>query len=149
MTTGKTFIAKSSIQINASARKVWETIVNPATLQKVMLGMQPKSDWKVGSELRWIGRHEEKPDDNAKGVIQIMEPYKKFQFTFYYPGYGYPDLPQNYNTVTFSLLENNGATDVTAEQGDFSVFKEGEVFLQHSQSFWESALKILKEVSEE
>ncbi len=86
-----------------------------------MLGMQPKSDWKVGSELRWIGRHEEKPNDNARGIIQVMDANKTLQFTFYYPGYGYPDQAEYHNTVVFNLSESNSQTSVDVEQGDFSV----------------------------
>ena len=142
-------IAKGSVHINATPDKVWSVITSPETLQKVMLGMQPKSDWKVGSELRWIGRHEEKPDDNAKGTIQLMEPGRKLQFTFYYPGYGYPDEQEFYNTVVFNLSEDKSQTTVEAQQGDFSVFKDGATYMEHSQRFWESALQVLKQLAEE
>lgn len=141
-------IAESTIKVNAPANKVWAALTTPETIQKVMLGMQPKSDWKVGSELRWIGRHEEKPNDNARGIIQVMDTNKKLQFTFYYPGYGYPDDPEYHNTVVFNLSEFNNETTVDVEQGDFSVFKEGETFRDHSQTFWEGSLKILKELVE-
>ena len=141
-------IAKGMITVNAPANKVWSTITNPETLQQIMLGMQPKSDWKVGSELRWIGRHEEKPNDNARGTIQVLDPNKTFSFTFFYPGYGYADVAENYNTVTFVLSEGNNVTTVEVSQGDFSVFKEGETFRNHSQTFWDAALKKLKEVVE-
>src|SRR3954469_22681451 len=113
-----TLVAKSTIDVNAPASRVWSVLTNPISLQQVMLGMQPKSDWKVGGELRWIGRHEEKPDDNAKGIIQIMTTNKKLQFTFYYPGYGYADEPRNYNTVLFMLSAKGSVTTVEVEQGD-------------------------------
>jgi uncharacterized protein YndB with AHSA1/START domain len=141
-------IARGIIRLNAPASKVWSVITDPESLQQIMLGMSPKSDWRVGSELRWIGRHEEKPDDNAKGKILEMKPGKSFKFSFYYPGYGYPDVAENYNTVAFTLTEANNITTVEAIQGDFSVFKEGEVFKNHSQTFWDAALKKLKEVVE-
>lgn len=141
-------IAKSTIKLNAPASKVWAALTTPETIQKVMLGMQPQSAWKVGSELRWIGRHKEKPNDNARGIIQVMDANKKLQFTFYYPGYGYPDQSEYYNTVSFNLSESNNETNVDVEQGDFSVFKEGETFKGHSNTFWESSLKVLKELVE-
>lgn len=147
-TTETKLVAKSSLSINATSGKVWEALLNPVKLQTIMLGMKPVSDWKVGSELRWIGRHAEKPNDNAKGTIEIIDPARKFQFTFYYPGYGYPDIPENYNTVLFILSETGATTLVTVEQGDFAVFKEGETFRGHSQNFWEASLKILKAVAE-
>jgi uncharacterized protein YndB with AHSA1/START domain len=146
--TKRTLIAETSISVDATPARVWNVLITPETIQKVMLGMQPKSDWKVGSELRWIGRHEEKPNDNARGIIQVMDANKKLQFTFYYPGYGYPDQAEYHNTVVFNLSESNSQTSVDVEQGDFSVFKEGETFRSHSQTFWESSLKILKELAE-
>lgn len=145
----KVLKAKSTIIINAPASKVWEILTNAEKIQKVMLGMQPVSNWKVGSELRWTGRHEEKPNDNARGIIEVMDANKKLQFTFYYPGYGYPDQSEYYNTVVFNLTDSSKQTTVDVEQGDFSVFKEGETYRGHSQAFWESALKILKELAEE
>ena len=141
-------IAKSTVSINHPVSKVWEIITNPVSVQKIMLGMQPISDWKVGSELRWIGRHEEKKDDNARGTIISMIKNKELTFSFFYPGYGYPDEPQNYNTVKFSLTEKEGTTIVEVEQGDFSVFKEGETLKEHSQTFWDASVQILKELAE-
>jgi uncharacterized protein YndB with AHSA1/START domain len=140
--------AKSDITINAPVTKVWETITNPATLQKVMFGMQPISDWKEGSELRWLGRHEEKKDDNARGKIVSLIKNTEFKFTFFYPGYGYPDEPEYHNIVIFNLTAKGEATWVEVEQGDFSVFKEGHSFMGHSQTFWDGAVKNLKELSE-
>jgi len=140
--------AKHSITVKATGQKVWTVITSPETLQQVMLGMQPKSEWTVGAELRWIGRHEEKPGDNAKGIIEQMEPAKRLQFTFFYPGYGYPDQEQNYNTVVFNLIEEDNQTTVNVEQGDFSVFKDGATYREHSQRFWEAALQVLKTLAE-
>jgi hypothetical protein len=77
-----------------------------------------------------------------------MDPDKIFSFTFFYPGYGYADVAENYNTVTFILSESDDTTTVEVTQGDFSVFKEGETFKNHSQTFWDSALTKLKEVVE-
>jgi uncharacterized protein YndB with AHSA1/START domain len=144
----KKLIAKSNITINASASKVWETITDPVSLQKIMLGMQPISDWKEGTELRWKGRHEEKKDDNARGKILSMIRDQELKFTFFYPGYGYPDEPKYYNTVVFNLTANGDATIVEVEQGDFSLFKEGETFMGHSQTFWDASVKILKEMAD-
>jgi len=142
-------IARSSVEIAAPREKVWSTLLNPASLQQVMMGMQPVSDWKVGSTLRWIGRHSGEPNDTAKGTIQALEANRKLQFTFYFPGYGYPDQPAFYNVVSLTLTETKTGSSVQAEQGDFSVFSDGEQYRQHSQTFWDGALKILKELSEQ
>jgi len=140
--------AVSKITIKAPAIDVWKAITTPETLQQVMMGMKPVSDWRVGSSLIWIGRHSNKPEDNAKGVIEAMNVKKELRFTFFFPGYGYPDKPENYNTVKISLAEKDGITEVDASQGDFSVFTDGATYQGHSQTFWDGSLKILKEIVE-
>jgi len=145
----ESLIAKSTIEIAAMPEKIWSILLNPESFQKVMMGMQPISDWKTGSELRWIGRHGGETNDTAKGVIQVMEANRKLAFTFYFPGYGYPDQQEFYNTVSIALAKTKNGSLVQAEQGDFSVFKDGEQYKQHAQTFWTGALKILKELSEQ
>ena len=141
--------ASAAVDIEADRNKVWEILTTPGKVKQFMLGMQPKSDWKEGSELRWQGRHEEKPDDNARGTIVTMEEGSRLAYTFYYPGYGYPDREEYYNLVSFELQPLETKTLVTVEQGDFSVFKEGEEFAKHSTQFWVAALQKLKELAEE
>jgi uncharacterized protein YndB with AHSA1/START domain len=141
--------ASATIEIEADSSKVWLVLTTPSLVKQFMLGMQPTSDWKEGSELRWQGRHEEKPDDNARGKIVTMEAGSRLAYTFYYPGYGYPDKDEYYNLVSFVLLSLESNTLVTVEQGDFSVFKEGEEFAKHSSQFWEMALQKLKELAEQ
>lgn len=144
----QTLTAKSTVLINAPASKVWETVTNPIAIKEFMMGMEAISTWKEGEELRWKGRHEEKPEDNAKGEIITIKPYTKLVYTFYYPGYGYPDEPTYYNQVVYTLKPTGLNTTVSVKQGDFSVFKEGEIFLGHTQSFWDGAIQKLKELVE-
>lgn len=141
-------IASKTVEIAAPVENIWSTLLNPSSLQKVMMGMQPVSDWKVGSTLRWIGRHGGEANDTAKGIIEVLDINKTLQFTFYFPGYGYPDQPEFYNIVSITLTKTKNGTTVQAEQGDFSVFKDGEQYKQHAQTFWEGALNTLKELSE-
>jgi len=144
----KILTTKSSITINAPVVAVWNAIIDPMIIKNFMMGMQAISSWKVGDELRWIGRHEEKPEDNAKGTIINMEPGKQLTYTFYYPGYGYPDQPEFYNTINYDLEAIGDKAVITVQQGDFSVFEKGETFVQHSQMFWDQVLINLKEVLE-
>jgi uncharacterized protein YndB with AHSA1/START domain len=141
-------IAKSTVTINAPVSEVWKALVTPELIQQYMMGMLPQSAWTKGSELRWKGRHEEKPDDNARGIITNIITEEQLAYTFYYPGYGYPDELAYYNQVVYKLQPAGSDTNLSVEQGDFSVFKEGEVFLGHTQSFWDGAVLKLKELVE-
>lgn len=144
----KNITATSEIIIDADPGRVWQVLINPENVQTYMLGMEPQSDWKAGSELRWKGRHEEKPDDNARGKILEMTPGRNFSYSFYYPGYGYPDEPAYYNQVSLQLEEAGNSTKIIAQQGDFAVFKEGEEFVKHTRQFWDVALQKIKELTE-
>jgi uncharacterized protein YndB with AHSA1/START domain len=142
-------IAKSTITIDAPVPVVWGLITNPDAIQKFMLGMQAVTNWKAGSELRWIGRHGERPNDNARGVIEKVDPDRQLCYSFFYPGYGYPDEPQYYNRIIYELVAADGQTTIAVQQADFSVFKDGETMRKHSQEFWDLVLKNLKELAEQ
>lgn len=140
--------AKSSIIIHAPSTVVWETLTNASDIGHYMMGMQPLTDWKTGSELRWIGRHSERPEDHAKGVIRESKPGHRLSYSFYYPGYGYPDQPEYYNIITFEMANGQGQTELTVEQGDFAAFTEGATFRDHSQQFWDLVLTNMKKLVE-
>jgi aryl-alcohol dehydrogenase-like predicted oxidoreductase len=57
------------------------------------------------------------------------------------------DIAQGVMRVANEIGHSPSQTTVDVEQGDFSVFREGETFRSHSQTFWESSLKILKELA--
>lgn len=143
-----TLIARSEVRVHAPASRVWAALTDPAMVSRFMLGMEPVSSWSGGAELRWIGRHQGRTADEAWGRILAMEPPRRLQYTFYYPGYGFPDQPRWYNTVTWLLRGLGQDTLVRVEQGDFSVFPEGASFAAHSQAFWDEALKALKALLE-
>ncbi len=114
-----------------------------------MQGMKPETDWKEGSSINWIGRHEGKEHNAAKGKILVLQPNKKLQYSFFYGGYGHADVPENYQTVTFELEEvNDSETNLLASQGDYSVFADGETYLKHAEDFWEKSVAVIKELSE-
>jgi hypothetical protein len=146
----KNLTAESKIVINATVEQVWPAMLNPSLIKMYMNGMEPISDWREGSELLWIGKPGEPKHDHAKGVI-IRKALNVLEYTFFYPGYGLPDRPENYNIVRCDLIAvPGGYTQVKAMQGDFSIHGEqGSVYRDHAQLFWDKALKTLKELIEQ
>lgn len=134
-------ISETSVSIKASASKVWKAITDPKAITKYLFGTRVISDFKEGSEIIYEGEYEGKSYKD-KGVIQKMEPGKIFQTTFL--SGGKEDKPENYNLVTYKLMEKEGKTVVTLSQDNISSEKEKE----HSDDNWTSVLKKLKEVVE-
>lgn len=142
-------IAKKSIEINAPLSAVWQVITDEKDVTIFMLGMSPLTDWKEGSPLNWIGRHEGKEQNMAKGVLLESKPNKLLRYSFFFPGYGHADIPAHYQTVILELEKaTSGQTILHAQQGDFSVFEEGETYLQHAKDFWGQAVIKIKELAE-
>jgi uncharacterized protein YndB with AHSA1/START domain len=142
-------VAKKNIAINANVSKVWNIITTDESVTVFMLGMKPMTDWKNGSSLNWIGRHKGEEHNMAKGTIKELSPNQKLQYSFFYAGYGDADIPENYQTVTLELeVINEKQTGLKVQQGDYSIFKDGETYLKHANDFWEQAVTKIKELAE-
>lgn len=117
---------KNSIEINASAAKVWDALVNPAKTKIYMFGCETVSDWKVGSPLLWKMIHEGKEFIPVKGIILENKPHTLFKYTVIDPHASYADIPENHLNVTYQLSEQNGKTTLTVLQDGFETAAEGE-----------------------
>ena len=122
----KPLFIKNTIEINASATRVWDVLVNPQETKKYMFGCETVSDWKKGSELLWRGEYEGKEMVFVKGTILDIQPGKFLAYTTIDPHSNIDDKAENYLTVTYSLSEKSGKTTFTVTQGDYSKIAEGE-----------------------
>jgi uncharacterized protein YndB with AHSA1/START domain len=144
-----TFIAKKSIQVNAPAAKLWNIITDNNSVTEFMMGMKPVTDWKEGSKLDWVGRHADQEQNMAKGSILELKRNEKLAYSFFFPGYGHADIPLHYQNVILELEKiSENTTVLHAQQGDFSVFEEGETYVQHANEFWDQAVVKIKELAE-
>jgi len=119
-------IVKNVITINASASKVWDALTNPEQTKKYMFGCETVSDWKAGSPLLWKGVFNGVELIAVKGRIVKIEPGKFLAYTTFDPNSTMEDIPENYLTVTYDLVSENGKTKLTVTQGDFSKVAEGQ-----------------------
>lgn len=120
-------IVKSSIEINAPASAVWDALVNPEQTKKYMFGCETVSDWKPGSPLLWRMEHEGKELIAVKGNVVDIQPEKYLSYTTIDPNNkNMPDIPENYLTVTYTLIPEANKTKLTVTQGDYSKVAEGQ-----------------------
>ena len=137
-------IARAETTINASTKKVWDALVNPAVIKTYMFGTTVTSDWREGSSITWKGEWQGKTYED-KGVIRQIKPEKIIQYTHFSPLVGLPDIPENYHLVTIELTAQGKQTRVALSQ-DNNATAEAQ---QHSEKNWSQMLSGLKKVLEE
>jgi uncharacterized protein YndB with AHSA1/START domain len=136
-------VSKASITTTAPIKKVWDALIEPATIKQYMLGTDVVSDWKVGSPITWKGEYEGKKYED-KGEILKFEPQEKLQYSHFSPLEGKPDVPENYHTVTMELSEQDKTVTLSLSQ-DGNTTEEAR---QHSAKFWQDMLNTLKKLIE-
>ncbi|MEI8280574.1 MAG: SRPBCC domain-containing protein [Bacteroidota bacterium] len=119
-------IVKSTITIQAPIDKVWDALVNPEQTKKYMFGCETVSDWKVGSALLWRMKYEGKELVAVKGTIVDIQPNKYLAYTTIDPNAAIKDVPENYLTVSYELIFDNGYTILNVTQGDYNKVADGE-----------------------
>jgi uncharacterized protein YndB with AHSA1/START domain len=120
-------IVKNSITINAPSAKVWDLLVNPLQTKKYMFGCETVSDWKPGSQLLWKGEYEGKEMVFVKGNVIEIRPHQFLSYSVIDPNNtNIPDIPENYLTVTYTLIPQGDSTALTVTQGDYSTVADGQ-----------------------
>jgi uncharacterized protein YndB with AHSA1/START domain len=139
----KKLIAKASTTIQAPVARVWDALVNPATIKKYMFGTTVASDWKKGSPITFKGEWEGRKYED-KGVILDLQPKRKLAYSHFSPLSGLPEKPENFHNVTIELTEKGQQTLVALSQDNNANEKERD----HSQKNWEMMLSGLKKLLE-
>ena len=133
----------TAIIVNAPAAKVWDAITKPALRKKWFFGVDTKTDWKVGSPIVHTGQWQGKPYTD-KGVVKAFEPGRRLSHTHWSSMSGRPDKPENYETVTYTLRDKGGATEVVISEDNIATPEQKAT----SDKMWAGALAELKKVAE-
>ncbi len=139
----KKLIARASTTIDAPNARVWEALVNPASIKQYMFGTDVVSDWRQGSSIVWKGEWQGRPYED-RGVILRLEPGRILQYSHFSPLSGLPDEPNNYHTVTVNLQSEGNQTRVSLAQDNNATDEERE----HSEQNWQMMLTGLKQFVE-
>jgi len=138
------FTAKSVIQIDAPASKVWEALVSPKLIKQYLFGTDVTTNWKVGSPITYKGIWEGKAYED-KGTIVQIEPETRLVSTFWSAFSGLPDAPEHYQTIRYELDPNSGThTTVTVTQDNIKSKEDAARFEQN----WNLTLESMKKVVE-
>lgn len=141
----KTYSAKTSIRINASADKVWEALIDPMVVKKYLHNTTMETDWTVGSQIKWTGEWKGKPYVD-KGTVLQFKPKKILSTSHWSPMSGIEDKPENYHIVTYELSSNGGLTTLTLTQSNCPTQKAANNMINNG---WKPILQAIKSLLED
>jgi uncharacterized protein YndB with AHSA1/START domain len=136
-------IAAASTTINAPVSKVWQALINPEIIKQYLFDTDVITDWKVGSPIIYRGEWQGKPFTDKGKVLQV-EPEKLLVSTHWSPLSGVSDSPENYHTVTYTLVDKGNSTEVTITQDNNATDEEK----AHSEQNWNTVLGNMKRLLE-
>ena len=136
-------IAKVSVEIKAPKSKVWEALTKPEIVKQYFFGTDLVTDWKVGSKILWKGEWEGKTYED-KGTVLQCEPEKTLKYNYWSNFSNQPDLPENYQTITYRINEAKGKTTLDIIQENC----RSEEVREHSESNWKSVMEEMKKMVE-
>lgn len=140
----KQFSVQKSVVIQAPANRVWSALIDPASIKKYLFGTEAISDWQVGSRLEFHGSWEGNTYLD-QGTILQMDPEKLFQYDYHSSVSGLPNVPENYQLITFRLFPKGSETELQVSQERLPA----EANAQHAEAMWGDVLQKLKGVVEE
>jgi uncharacterized protein YndB with AHSA1/START domain len=138
------YIAKSSIDVDAPADKVWSALVTPDAIKQYMFGTTVISDWQVGRPIVWKGEWQGNRYED-KGTILRNDPPRTLQYSHFSPQSGAPDRPESYHTVTIHLEPHGMQTRVVLTQDN----NPTEQVREHYEKNWTMMLSALKQFVEQ
>lgn len=136
-------IVKKSIEINADKSKVWDALVNPEKIKLYLFGTETISDWKVGGPIVFQGVWEGITYKD-KGTILEFTPEQKLKYDYWSSFSKLEDVPENYQQITFDLINRDGKTTLTLTQENVP----NQAAKEHSEANWEVVLNQIKQIVE-
>lgn len=107
--------ARIVTDIQAPPAKVWEALTTSAIVKRYFFGVDIVTDWKVGGPLIYRGEWNGKSFED-KGVIRALEPGRLLVVDYWSGFSGKPDLPENYQKVTYTLSPEGAGTRLVITQ---------------------------------
>lgn len=133
----------STIKINASMDRAWETITKAELVKLWQYGSDLITSWEVGSDIRFRTEWEGKVYEQWGKVLQVI-PKESVKYSLFAPRPGLEDKPENYFIMTYSLTNKNGETVLKIIKED----SRENVIEEEAESEENPVLKSLKEVAE-
>jgi uncharacterized protein YndB with AHSA1/START domain len=134
---------KVSIDIEASAEKVWEALTTPSIIKKYFFNTNAESDFAEGSYIRFYGEWEGKSYEDKGRILKVDKP-RLLKHTYWSSNAGMEDKPENYVDITYKLEEKNGRTTLSVIQENIP----DDAMREHARKNWGIVLNNLKALLE-
>ena len=97
----------STITINSSKQKVWDTITKAELVKLWQYGSDLITNWQVGSDIKFSTKWEDKIFEQWGKVLEVR-PNELIRYSLFAPRPGLEDKPENYFIMNYILAEENG-----------------------------------------
>jgi uncharacterized protein YndB with AHSA1/START domain len=135
--------ARASIRIDADRAAVWRALTDPEAISRFMFGTTVETDWREGSPIVYRGEWEGSPYEDRGTLLEVV-PDDRLVSTYYSPLSGKPDVPENYQKVSYLLSTEGDGTLVTVTQDGCADAAEAE----RMSGNWGAMLESLRSVVE-
>ncbi len=135
-------VATASAVISATPQQVWRSLTEPSLVKEYFFGTKVDTDWKPGSAITYTGEYEGKAYEDKGVVLEVDEP-RLLRTSFFSPMSGLPDVPENYQNVTYRIEAADQGSKVTITQ-DHNASAEA---AEHSSSKGQTILDGLAKVA--
>jgi uncharacterized protein YndB with AHSA1/START domain len=137
--------AVASVSIEATRASVWNALTDPELIRQYFMGATVSTDWKIGHPISFSGEFKGQAYED-KGEVLVVEPEVRLSFSHWSPLTGTQDVPENYHVVDIALRDDNGTTNVTLTQSNFTggVTKADHSSRADYEKNWSATLQGLK-----
>ena len=135
----KNLAIEKSILINASAKEVFEALTNSEKIVQYYPLDEVISNWQVGDEIICKGNNNG-VNFTDYGIIDILIPNQKFQYSYWSDNHGTEKTAENYLTITYTLQNSEKGTLVIIEHSNL----KSETMYELMINVWDFLLNNLK-----
>jgi uncharacterized protein YndB with AHSA1/START domain len=107
----------STIYIKASVHRVWDVLTKPELVKQWQYGSDLKTDWKIGSEIRFRTEWEGKVFEQWGKVLEIR-PCTLLRYNLFSPRPGLEERPENFFVMIYNLTFENSQVKLEIIQED-------------------------------
>jgi uncharacterized protein YndB with AHSA1/START domain len=135
---------KTAITINATADKVWKALTDVEIVKQYFFGTEQISDWQKGSDIVWSGSWDGKTYRDHGKILDIVLG-SLLKYSYWSSMSNLPDIPENYQEVTYNLSESDGVTTLSISQNNV----KDEAAKEHSEANWQYIFGGMKRLVED
>jgi len=107
----------SRITINAAQQKVWDVLTEPELVKQWQYGSDLQTTWELGSRIKFVTEWEGKIFEQW-GTVLEFSPTQILRYSLFAPRPDLEDKPENYFEMIYTLVDNNGNTNLVITQED-------------------------------